>query len=386
MKSLLEILIVDHVSTLGGAEFSLEGLVRSMPQEKYRYTVALPSPGPLEERLREKDIPVDIIPVESWRWWTRTIDQQLKFWLLFPLQLVSLGRWVKYLWKKKPGIIHININRLVEPVIAAHIVGIPVVMHFRDIPSQMSYRFVLGKKGFYWLMNLANYWIANSHATGHDIRPFCKRSVEVIPNAIDLIHFDTNSHNGKTVHQDFPHKVAMIAGLVPWKNHYEYIELAKKVLVIRDDVEFLIVGTGQKEYTSYLKKLAEDLELSGRLKFMGFIENVPSLLKNIAILIHTTTLESFGRVFIEAMAARRPVVAFNSGGASEIVVDGETGLLVPPGDLDAMAAAVSQLLDDPISCRRMGESGRKRVEEYYLLDKHCQAVTKLYDKLLASEY
>ena len=76
------------------------------------------------------------------------------------------------------------------------------------------------------------------------------------------------------------------------------------------------------------------------MKFMGHVHNVPALLHNLDVLVHTTDREPFGRVFIEAMAARKPIVAFNSGGAAEIVVDGETGFLVPPGDVEAMAAEV----------------------------------------------
>lgn len=385
MKSTINILIVDHVSTLGGAEFSLEGLVSSMPQDKYRYTVALPSSGPLMDRLLENSIQVDIVPVESWRWWTRTINQIIKFWLLFPLQLVSLRRWVKYLRDKKPDIIHANINRLVEPVIAAHIVGIPIVMHFRDIPSQMSYRFVLGRKGFYWLMNLADCWIANSHSTQDDIHSFSQRPIVVIPNAIDLIFFDKMSLNINPDRQKRPLQVVMVAGLTPWKKHPAYIKLAKIVCEKHGDVEFLIAGVGTQIYTSELKQLANDLHMNGRVKFLGFVENIPALLRKVTMLVHTAENESFGRVFIEAMAACCPVVAYDSGGASEIVVNGETGLLVPPGDLNAMAQAVYQLLDDPVSRQQMGESGRKRVEKKYTLDKHCQAVAKIYDNLLASE-
>jgi glycosyltransferase involved in cell wall biosynthesis len=384
VKSPLHILIVDHVSTLGGAEFSLEGLVTSMPQDKYKYSVALPSPGPLVDRLYNKSIKVDLMPVESWRWWIKTKGRILKFWLLLPLQLVSLGRWISYLRKQKPDIVHANINRLVEPVIASRLLGIPTVMHFRDIPSRMSYRFVLGKKGFYWLMNSARYWIANSLSTYDDIHLFSRRPVVIIPNAIDLVHFDKMSFLDTPTPGNHCLKVAMIAGLVPLKNHPAYIKLAKMICDKRDDVEFLIAGVGQQAYTSELKQLADNLHLNGRVKFLGFIENIPALLRTVAMLVHTTESESFGRVFIEAMAARCPVVAYDSGGAKEIVVNGETGILVPLGDLEAMAQAICQLLDHPTTRQQMGEAGRKRVEKNYTLDKHCQAVSMVYDQLLAS--
>jgi len=79
-------------------------------------------------------------------------------------------------------------------------------------------------------------------------------------------------------------------------------------------------------------------------------------------------------------------VAFDSGGASEIVVDGETGILVPPGDLDAMAQAVCQLLDDPATRQRIGEAGRMRVEKFYTIEKHFRAVDALYTNLLSGNF
>ena len=227
-------------------------------------------------KKKEKGIQVDIVTVESWRWWVKTSEQSLIFWLSFPLQLMSLGRWLNYLQKLKPDVVHININRLVEPVIAAHILGIPTVMHFRDIPSRMSYQFVLGKKGFYWLMNLTDCWIANSLSTRNDIHPFSKRPVVVIPNAIDPIHFDKMALDDVPDHQNHPLKVVMVAGLVPWKKHPAYIKLAKMICEKRDDVEFLIAGAGQQIYTSDLKQLANDLHMNERVKFLGFVENVPA--------------------------------------------------------------------------------------------------------------
>jgi len=380
------ILIIDHTSALGGAELSLDGLVTAMPQERCHYTVALPGPGSLVDRLREKGIEVDLVPIESWRWWVKTPERTLKFWLSIPLQLMSLARWLKYLRARKPDIVHFNINRLVEPVIAARILGIPSVMHYRDIPSRISYRFVLGIKGFYWLMHMVDCWIANSCATRYDILPFARIPIETIPNAIDLNHFDKMALNGTSDNRDRLLSLAMVAGLVPWKNHPDYIKLAKLICDKRENVRFLIAGVGKPDYTAKLKQIADDLLVNGRVEFLGFVENVPAFLQKVAMLIHTTDREPFGRVFVEAMAARRPVVAFDSGGASEIVVDGETGILVPPGDLDAMAQAVCQLLDDPATRQRIGEAGRMRVEKFYTIEKHFRAVDALYTNLLSGNF
>ena len=85
-----------------------------MPRDQYHYTVALPCPDPLGYRLRAKGIDVDLVPVESWRWWVKTPERILKFWLSVPLQFISQVRWVKYLQARKSNIVHSNTNRIIR--------------------------------------------------------------------------------------------------------------------------------------------------------------------------------------------------------------------------------------------------------------------------------
>jgi glycosyltransferase involved in cell wall biosynthesis len=376
--------MVDHDSVIGGAEISLQALVSCMPSSQCYYTIALPWAGPLVERLREKGFTVKIVPLESWRWWIQTRLDLIKFILTFPLQMLSLLRWLRFLRAVKPDLIHFNISRLVEPVLAARLLHIPSIVHFRDIPSRMRPRFVLGGRAFYAIMSLATCWIANSTATGEDICAHANNSISTIPNGIDLGAFDELAGSEECIKvTDSPFTVAMVALLVPWKNHHDYVRLAGEVCRKRNDVVFLIVGSGEPSYVSELAQLANDLDVGEKVRFFGHVENIPALLKNVDLLLHTTEWEPFGRVFIEAMAARKAVVAFDCGGAAEIVVNGETGVLVPTGNIAKMGEAVCRLLDDPSLRSCMGEAGRRRVEGYFTLDKHCGSVAEVYDDLLA---
>lgn len=376
------VLIVDHASIIGGAEVSLETLVTGMPQDRVRYTIVLPGPGPMVDRLSEKGLKVALVRMEGWRWWVEDTGQAMKFLLTFPFQLVSLFRWLFFLRRTRPDLIHFNINRLVEPVLAAWFLRIPSVMHFRDIPSRMSLRFIFGWRGFYALMNLAKCWIANSHATAQDIQPHARRPVSVIPNAIDLEDFDRRASDQSSLAKQMlssrAHHVAMVGLLNPWKNLSDFVQLASIISRNRDDVTFYIVGAGNQTYEVQLRAQVKEMGLEGCVRFLGYVNCIPGFLSQMDLLAHTTSREPFGRVFIEAMAARKPVVAFDNGGAVEIVVNGETGLLVPEGGLNAMADAVSYLLDNPECRTRMGEAGRRRVEDQYALAGHCEAVLNLY--------
>jgi glycosyltransferase involved in cell wall biosynthesis len=280
--------------------------------------------------------------------------------------------------------VHFNINRLVEPVVAARLLGIPSVMHFRDIPSRNSSHFVLGRRAFYGLMNMTDHWIANSHATKLDICAEATCPVTVIWNGLDLEAFDSKTAIAGA-REPNTHTVAMVAGLQPWKNQRDYVRLARLVLATRDDAVFLVVGSGSAEYKAELQRTAALLGVADQVRFMGFVDNIPSLMSTIDVLVHTTDREPFGRVFVEAMAARKPIVAVQSGGPAEIVVHGETGFLVPSGDLEAMAGAVTSLLDDPAARLQMGDAGRRRVERHYTLQRHCAAVAHVYETVEAKQ-
>ena len=378
------ILIIDHTAGLGGAEYSLESLVKSMDSNRYQYTVALPAPGPFADRLKNLGIQVDFVRLESWRWWVRTPNQVLKYFLTMPLQCITIIRWLLYLNSRKPDIVHFNINRLIEPVIAARILGIPSVMHFRDIPSQIDSRFILGMSVFYKIMNLADVWIANSKETFNDVNEECRSKLFLIPNGIDLKLFDRlagiNSNVNKCENSKI--KIAMVALLVPWKNHMGLLKLASIVTKQNKNIEFIIVGDGETDYRQRLEEITHELEIGDYVKFLGYQNNIPALLNSVDILIHTTEKEPFGRVFLEAMAAKVPVIAYNSGGAKDIVKHGETGLLIESRDNEAMANAVMTLADDIDLRRQMGEAGRRRVENHFTIEKHCEAVDDVYQDLL----
>ena len=378
-----QVLIIDHSSLLGGAEYSLESLVKGMDSNCYKYTIALPETGPFADSLENNGIQVDFLKLESWRWWVRTPRQALKYFLALPLQLISIIRWLYYLNSIKPDIVHFNINRLIEPVIAARILGMVSVMHFRDIPSRIDSRFILGMPVFYKIMNLAGAWISNSNSVKDDISPFGKVPIQTIYNGLDINDFDLRSDQKCEI--ELPKDnitIAMMGGINPWKQQKEFIKIAINVLKKRKNILFYVVGgIVVQSYYLQLMKIVNDSDNSMNIIFTGNIKNTAAMLKKIDIMLHTA-VESFGRVFIEAMAAKKPVVAFNSGGASEIVVNDETGILVPNGEIDVMEKAVLSLIDDPDKGKNMGETGRKRVEENYSIAMHCEDVANVYQYLL----
>ena len=177
-------------------------------------------------------------------------------------------------------------------------------------------------------------------------------------------------------------RIAMIALLVPRKNHLGLMQVISIITKQYKNAEFLIVGDGETDYSNELKKMVIKYNIQDYVRFMGYVKDIPSLLESVDLLIHTTEKEPFGRVFIEAMSAFKPVIAFDSGGASEIVANDETGFLIPNGEINTMAEATYSLINDPSLREKMGRAGRARVEQYYSINKHCQRVAEVYDDLL----
>jgi glycosyltransferase involved in cell wall biosynthesis len=149
----------------------------------------------------------------------------------------------------------------------------------------------------------------------------------------------------------------------------------------RTDVTLLLVGEDLEAggaYRTALERQARELGIGDRVRFLGRRDDVPALLAAADALVLPSSIEGLPLVVLEAMAAGRPVVATSVGGTPEAVVDGETGLLVPPGDIEALAHAIDALLGDPELARRLGEAGGRRVRERFDADAAAQRVLGLY--------
>ena len=132
-------------------------------------------------------------------------------------------------------------------------------------------------------------------------------------------------------------------------------------------------------YEAVLRAEAERLGVADRVVFAGYRRDVPALLAGCDVFCLPSSAEGLPLVVLEAMAQGKPVVATPVGGTAELVVDGETGVLVPPGDAAALAEALSGLLADPERARRLGEAGRERVRSEFSAARAAEEILKLYE-------
>ena len=163
--------------------------------------------------------------------------------------------------------------------------------------------------------------------------------------------------------------IGMVGRLILEKGLREFFAAARLLYEARPDLYVIVVGdalpTDRGAWKAQLMAKVEAAGLTSRFRFPGFVSDVYGCLSAFDILVHPTYKESFGRVIAEAMATGLPVVATNVRGCRELVVHGETGLLVPYQDVEGLVKAVSTLLNDSAMRRSMGAAGRRRVVEHY---------------------
>ena len=269
--------------------------------------------------------------------------------------------------------------------LGAWMAGRPLVWHVRDL---------LGEGEGLGLMRraarmLRPHIIAISQAVGSQFAGL-PVAVTVIPNGIPVADFapgDPPPNLRRELGLTATDQVVMVVSrLTPWKGHMTLLEALSLLAESWPQLKLVVVGEvafWEPEYEQQLKQRAADLGVGARVVWTGFRADVPDLLRLCDLFVLPSLNEPFGRAIVEAMAAGRPVVATRSGGVPEIVVDGETGLLVPPEDSPALAQAMAMLLGDPIRAREMGARGLERARTRFSADRVAVEVQDVYQQLLA---
>jgi glycosyltransferase involved in cell wall biosynthesis len=173
-----------------------------------------------------------------------------------------------------------------------------------------------------------------------------------------------------------PPRVLAIGRLIPIKGHTILLRALAAALADAPDLELGIAGSGPLE--PELRSLAAELGIEERLEFLGHVRDVRPAIEASSFVVVPSLGEGFGLVALEAMERSRAVVASGVGGLLDVVSDGETGLLVPPGDVHALAGAIVALARDPELAGRMGQAGRRRAEREFSEERSVDRIERLY--------
>ncbi len=349
-------------------------LVRHLPKEEFQIVAAGPRTGVFFERLQELGVTMVELPI-------RRLGVHH---LLSTIRLVRTFRIdVVHTHGKGPGLY----GRL-----AARWARVPAVhtfhgIHYSGYPRPVRAVYLALERGLSRVSHTIINVSASQEAEGLGLRLFQPSQSIVIVNGIDLAGLD-----GVVAHSPVRRESLGLApsdpvvGCVTRFDPIKRIETmlrALQVLASRNPpLTLLLVGGGGEE--ERIRRLVAEMGLRRQVIFTGFLEDPVRIYPALDLYVSTSLKEGLPLSLVEAMGASLAVVATDVPGHRDVVVHGETGLLVPPEDPVALAAAISSLLADPERGRRMGEAGRRRVQKEFTIQPMVERTGQVYRRASAT--
>lgn len=368
-------LVANTGTFLGGGQVSLLGLVERMNRDRFEPYVVCPEEGDFLEALLERGVPTLVRRMPSFRGWSA---------VSVPLAVRS---WLDLVQQFGIELLHANGTRaMLHAALVGKLASVPVLWHVR----------VLGTDG--WLdralAHSAAQVLVNSHAVARRFdflqAESDSRRPRIIHNGIDLDPFrraqpDPDLRREWDLEGKFV--LAVLAQLIPWKRQELAIEVLALLRARGLDATLLLVGDevpSSRGERARLQDMAERQGVAAHCIFTGFRRDVPQVLQQADVLLHPARNEAFGRALVEAMASSLPVVVASGGGVEEVVLDGETGVVVRADSPETWVEVIERLYDDASLRRRMGAAGLRRAENCFSVESHVASVERAYEEVLSS--
>lgn len=372
------ILFVNLAGTMGGAERSLLLAVEHLCSH-FQTGVACPGGSPLWIELtsiRTERYSLPGAPSCTYRS-LRGIAYLLR----------ASFRMIRIVLRANPDIVHANsFYAGAVSLPAAIVTRRKLIVHARDLAD------------FGFLSRLYNWFCRKVIAVSHSVRSelveqgINSERIEVIYNGVDEGSFDRPEQGGVScISRDPDEQRAFVFGhvgqFVPWKKQTVFLEAASRVASVLSDVRFVLVGDDicgrDTAYKHSVLFHAANLDLSERVSFPGWEENMREVWGQINCLVHTADREPFGRVIVEAMAHKIPVIAVGACGPGEIIEDDKTGLLVQKDDIEELSETMIRIVRDRDFADKLANAGYEHVIANFTADKTAEQIQGVYEDALA---
>jgi glycosyltransferase involved in cell wall biosynthesis len=381
------VLLINRVAFLGGVERVLLTLATGLRECCWEPLLACPDQGALAEAALEAGVGLIPCPFDRMR-----ITANPLILVRYPAAWLRGARAIKqYCRENAVNLIHAH-----HPVTALYAIpalrelGIPLVLHVHEtLPARPLYQAALRIAIRYAAIVLCVSGAARHLAIsmGADAT-----RAHVVFNGIDPQFFNATATTVKPALVESagpgPH-VGVFAVLEPRKAQHIFLEAAAALVGKVPEARFWLVGPAaladKMSYADRLKQMIEASPLRGRAFLVGFQPDARAWLSAMDVIVQpSVALESFGMALAEAQALGRPVIASRIGGMPEVVSEGVTGLVVPPGNATALAAAMLTLLEDPERRAAFGNRGMAKARHRFAPDAFRRAVAEFYDLAIES--
>jgi glycosyltransferase involved in cell wall biosynthesis len=349
-------LFMTHSAALSGAELRLLQLMAGLRPDA---TALVLEQGPLTAELRARGIRTESLAIDGaiagvrresgWRDGARSIPH-----------VAQILRQIIHARRRFEVTVAFSQKAFVLSALAQPWVRRPLIWTLNDILSDEHFSPAMRSLVIELANSCARSVVANSQASADAFTAFGgrKERIRVIYPGIDLESFSDAKPAQEHTARPSGLRIGCFGRLSPWKGQHILIQ----ALVDISQVEAWIVGDalfGEESYKQELRALTARLGLDHRVRFFGHRTDVPELVAACDIVAHTSIApEPFGKVIVEGMASGRPVIATAAGGVVEIIRDGIDGLLVPPGNVEALSATLRRLVANPRLRTKLAEGGR----------------------------
>lgn len=216
--------------------------------------------------------------------------------------------------------------------------------------------------------------------------PLAKEKIELLHDSIDAERFNPVKTDCSKVRKEFGIRddeivIGMTGRFSPGKGHEEFLNAAKELVSVHNNLRFMIVGEasrGEEKYAESIKALTVESGIKDKTIFTGYRRDIPEILAAMDIFLFPSHAEAFGLALVEAMSMERPTVCSNSDGVLDIAVDGVTSYMFSPGSKKDLVEKVNRLISDPSARVALGKEGRKRVLEYFSADIFTEKLVKIF--------
>jgi len=351
----------------GGQRVCLD-LIRDRLAAGDRVSVAPPSRGSFTEGCPE-GVAIGVLPFRTLR------------------DLIKLPRLVCYLRRVAPDLVHTHTTASGNILwrLACKVAGVPLISHMHISKNFFGRRGTKARLVRFLDTLTSSFPVCHIAVSKHTARSlgeqgYLKERLFVIHNGVSQLGLRGVAVDHSATVRPRP-IIGCVGRLCEKKGQADLLKTMPRVLEVFPDATLWLIGKDQQaggEYELILKRLAESFRVEERVVFWGHRDDVLELMDRMAVLVLPSYDEGFPIVLLEAMSLGVPVVATHVAGIPELVNDGETGYLVAPGDLDALADRIVRLLADPDLRLRLGQRGRQHVMEHFTKERMLDKVRSIY--------
>ncbi len=365
----MEILFLDQFSVLGGAQLCLLDVLEAVEKRGWHAHVALPGNGPLAERVRSRGFGVDQLPSGPYR----SGSKGLADFFQLPLDVWRQNRILTEIINRgNVDLIYVNGPRMLPAAALAARDRLPLLFHAHN---RLMQGYAAALAGWSIRHSMATV-IACSNFVAQPLAHYVRNGrLHVIPNGTPDAGFRERAFGPER-----SWRIGLIGRISPEKGQAEFLQAVATLAPEFPAAKFVICGAPiipAGKYLQFVSELARGLPV----EFLGWRDDIASVLAEIDLLVVPSKHEGMGRVIVEAFSAGVPVVAFATGGIPEVVTDGETGFLVSPATPEDLAARIRAIIQsDSDAQKRVVTNARRSWEQCYTVSIYQSRIMDLVEQ------